>query len=105
MEPSALLPTTSKYAFATFLATNAGDVNGSHSNSDHYYTAARILAYQLLHAPETKSDLPFIVLVTPNIGDARRKQLTQDGAIVWEAAPVNPGSVHTYRYKRLARCA
>lgn len=80
-EPS-LAKTDSKYAFATFLASSDnGEI------ADKYFTAVRILAYQLHYAPETKSNgsVPLIVLVTPEISEEKRARLRRDGAIVWEA--------------------
>lgn len=72
-----------KYAFATFLAGNA-DLDENWEN-DHYFVATRILAYQLLHAPETSSrdkSIPFVVLVTENVSEEKRQRLRKDGAIV-----------------------
>ena len=65
----------SKYAFATFLT--GGD--------DHYFVGTRILTYQLLHAPDTRSRdraIPFIVLVTDSVHEEDRARLRKDGAIV-----------------------
>jgi alpha-N-acetylglucosamine transferase len=66
----------SKYAFATFLG---GDPN------DRYLIATRMLAYQLLYAPETRSSdaaIPLIVVVTKNVTEDRIERLQKDGAIV-----------------------
>lgn len=77
-------PVGSGNAFATFLtstSTNTADEDDSH---DHYYTAVRILIYQLLHALETRSKkcIPVIVLVTEEVPLRRRERLRNDGAIV-----------------------
>ena len=84
--------TDSAYAYATFLATSDSAVE-----EDKYFTAIRILAYQLLHAPETRTThhYPFIVLVTASVSEAKRNRLRRDGAIVWEAAPIDPGWIKT----------
>ncbi|KAK5130687.1 hypothetical protein LTR08_001848 [Meristemomyces frigidus] len=84
--------TNSTYAYATFLATNDSPLG-----EDKYYTATRILAYQLLHAPETRTTnhYPFIVLVTASVSEAKRERLRRDGAIVWEAPPFDAGWVTT----------
>lgn len=68
-----------KYAFATYLSAN--------ENEGHYFVATRLLAYQLLHAPETRSNksVPFIVLVSPDVKHEKRARLTKDGATVVEA--------------------
>ncbi|KAJ9627229.1 hypothetical protein H2203_003691 [Taxawa tesnikishii (nom. ined.)] len=79
----------SKYAFATFLAGPAGDKNDPDFNHDPYFVATRILAYQLLHAPETRSNdssIPFVVLVTDDVSEVKRERLRRDGAHVYPAA-------------------
>lgn len=85
-QPPSLKDVTSKYAFATFLAGQADDADdGAKGVNDHYFIATRILAYQLLHAPETRSrdeSIPFIVLVTDHVSEEKRNRLRMDGAIV-----------------------
>ncbi|KAF2152977.1 glycosyltransferase family 8 protein [Myriangium duriaei CBS 260.36] len=74
----------SKYAFATFLAGTDQELE---YKDDHYLIATRILAYQLLHANETRSsdpDIPFIVIVTDKVKEPSRERLRKDGAIVVE---------------------
>jgi alpha-N-acetylglucosamine transferase len=68
-----------KYAYATFLAGNGND-----DAEDVYYLGARLLAYQLIHAPETKSNnsIPFLVMVTHTVSEAKKDRLRQDGAEV-----------------------
>jgi alpha-N-acetylglucosamine transferase len=66
----------SKYAFATFLG---GEPN------EQYFIATRMLVYQLLYAPETRSrdeNIPIIVVVTKNVTEDRVARLRKDGAIV-----------------------
>ena len=68
----------------TFLAgttTNQSDPDYSH---DHYFEATRMLGYQLLHDPETKTrrSIPFLILVTEDVSHEKRDRLTKDGAIV-----------------------
>ena len=90
IETASLATTKSKYAFATFLAGDANVQEDIELSHDTYFVATRILAYQLLHAPETKSDnIPFIVLVTANVTEAKRERLRKDGAIVHEAEHVS----------------
>ena len=75
----------SKYAIATFLADNTGTYGAEGTEQDDYFIATRVLVYQLLHAPETRckdNSIPVIVLVTHDVSDAKRKQLTSDGAVV-----------------------
>lgn len=83
------------YAYATLLgAPSNGDDNMDH---DHYFVATRILAYQLLHAPETRSthNYPFIVVVTADVTEAKRERLRKDGAVVWEAPAIEAGWIQT----------
>lgn len=81
---------TAKFAYTTFLANWPRD-DEDNPNDDKYFLATRILAYQLLHAPETKSvhGYPFIVLVNEHVSAAKRERLAKDGAIVWEPKPVD----------------
>ncbi|KAJ5681051.1 hypothetical protein N7536_012190 [Penicillium majusculum] len=53
---------------------------------DPYFDAARILTYQLLHAPETRTRLaiPFVVFVHQNVDQEKRDRLQSDGAQVIE---------------------
>jgi hypothetical protein len=67
----ALLPLTGKpthnYAFTAFLAAPAE--GGDDDNDDLYFVGTRILIYQLLHDPETRTNnsYPFVVLVTEDV--------------------------------------
>ena len=77
------------YAFVSFLSmTNEdGDLDDPVVYNDKvHFIAARMLAYQLLHAPETrtKKNYPFIVAVTPEITQGIRSRLVSDGAQVIE---------------------
>ncbi|KAK0114028.1 hypothetical protein ONS95_014270 [Cadophora gregata] len=74
------LPSSPRYAYATLLT----------SDDERYYTAVRVLAYQLLADPETKTQtrtnlsipIPFIVMVTSGVPSHQRRQLILDGAQV-----------------------
>jgi len=68
-----------KYAYATFLAGQEND-----DAEDVYFLGARLLAYQLLRAPETKSNnsIPFLVMVTQTVSELKKDRLRQDGAEV-----------------------
>ncbi|KAI7351820.1 hypothetical protein KC336_g22481, partial [Hortaea werneckii] len=66
-----------RYAYATFLAGDSSALaEDKILEHDKYFVATRILAYQLLHAPETKSkhDYPFIVLVTSDVSTEKRER-------------------------------
>ncbi|KAH8697888.1 nucleotide-diphospho-sugar transferase [Talaromyces proteolyticus] len=77
-----------RYAIATFLSEDPSEEN---SPEDYYFLATRILAYQLLHDPATRcnrTNIPFVVLVTDEVNEAKRNQLTRDGAKVVRAQDI-----------------
>jgi alpha-N-acetylglucosamine transferase len=78
-EPTELKDIKSKYAYATFLAGN-----DKSEEEDVYLLGARLLAYQLIHDPKTKSkkSIPFVVIVTKTVSPAKKQRLQKDGAIV-----------------------
>lgn len=72
-----------KYAYATIL-TAEGDVEYP-DVQEPYLKAARLLTYQLLHNPVTRNsteEIPFLVLVTPDIPQRHRDILAGDGATI-----------------------
>jgi len=78
-------PNESPYAFVTLLAPNPLHDNVTVADDeDEYFVATRVLAYQLLHAPETatNSSIPFVVFCTPAILKSQLDMLRQDGATV-----------------------
>jgi len=92
---------TSRNAFATLLG--APPVNDTENPEwDKYFTATRILTYQLVHAPETRTkvDIPLIVLVTSQLPLQYRRQLEREGAIVKEVQSVDSGGVETTAKER-----
>jgi alpha-N-acetylglucosamine transferase len=73
----------SKYAFVTLLAGDSMHPNDPENLHDNYLIATRILAYQIMHAPETKSnDVPFVVLATKAVHINKIERLRRDGATV-----------------------
>lgn len=80
----------SNYAFATFLAETANEATEAEED-DKYLICTRMLAYQLLHDPETRTNnsIPFIVLVSPGVSQWKRHRLQSEGATVVEASAVN----------------
>ncbi|KAF2396365.1 nucleotide-diphospho-sugar transferase [Trichodelitschia bisporula] len=80
----------SRRAYATFYSTHMV----SDDLPDPYFTATRVLAWQLLHRPETrmKHTLPFLVLVPPHVSAGRRAILEKDGAIVVPVANLTPSN-------------
>ncbi|KAF4209904.1 hypothetical protein CNMCM5878_004993 [Aspergillus fumigatiaffinis] len=79
-------PCDGHFALTTFLAGDYDGKEGDHDDDDTYFVAARILTYQLLHAPRTRlqSPTPFIVLVTKDVRESKRQRLRDDGASVVE---------------------
>jgi len=84
---SALLSPKSRspYAYVTLLASNPKFDNMTISDDeDEYFVAVRVLAYQLLHAPNTGTDssIPFVVLATPDVAQSKLERLRKDGVTV-----------------------
>ncbi|KAL9623537.1 MAG: hypothetical protein Q9160_002218 [Pyrenula sp. 1 TL-2023] len=91
VQPSDSHSHTPKYAFATFLTGTSANVTDKDDNHDNYLVATRILIYQLLHAPETRSKtkIPIVALVTKEVPESKRARLRKDGAIVKEVRHVH----------------
>jgi hypothetical protein len=74
-------------AYATHLVT----ANDDGHDEDHHFTAVRVLIYQLLHQPQTRSsptDIPILVLVSPSVSELKRQTLISEGASVVPVQPV-----------------
>jgi alpha-N-acetylglucosamine transferase len=76
-------------AYVTFLSTR----NENDNYQDPYFNATRLLAYKLLHDPETKTTqgIPFLVMVTATVDQWKRDQLIEEGATVFEVDYINIG--------------
>lgn len=96
--PTELTDVKSKNAYATFLAGNEMS-----EDEDVYFLGARLLAYQLIYDAKTRTreSIPFVVIVTKTVSEAKKDRLRKDGAIVvvvedlvaeWiaERDPINP---------------
>jgi alpha-N-acetylglucosamine transferase len=83
--------TPERRAYATFLSTRITDL----SQEDTYFTAVRVLSYQLLHAPETRTNLsiPFVVMVPPHVSMKKREILAAEGAIILPVDNLAPDTV------------
>jgi alpha-N-acetylglucosamine transferase len=79
-----------KYAFATYLSTRLAN----ESERDPYFTATRVLDYQLLHQPSTRTrqNTPLLVLVPPHVSEAKRQILREEGATVMPVDLLTPSS-------------
>ena len=79
-----------RLAYVTFLTgSNTGgeaeltpSADADNLEDDKYFQAVRILLWQFIHKPETRTKHDTIVMVTPSVSQARRDQLKKDGAIV-----------------------
>ncbi|KAE8329362.1 nucleotide-diphospho-sugar transferase [Aspergillus sergii] len=83
-----------KYAFATII-TGEGDTETE--VKDAYFTATRLLTYQLLYSPQTKSrsgHIPFLVLVTQDVPQEQRDILTKQGATIIPAEILEREWIH-----------
>ena len=82
---------SSQFAIATFLTGPPENPNdGKDPDADPYYIATRVIAYQILHAPETRCNrsISFVVLVTSTVSESAKQQLRLDGANVVEAEDI-----------------
>lgn len=80
----------SRYAFVSFLGAEAAGNDTEDLSKDKYFTAVRVLAYQLLHSLETRTthNYPFVVLVTPEVCSF----LIQNDCLPMEAPGTTPPS-------------
>jgi hypothetical protein len=62
--------------------------------AEHYFQSVRLLTYQLLYSPSTRSNtsypIPLLTLVPPTLSKRNRQRLTSDGAILVDAEPLTP---------------
>ena len=74
----------SPYAFVAFLAGNWQHREFEDDNEDTYFYSTRVMGYQLMHNPETRSNtsIPFVVLTTKGVSERKRARLRKDGAVV-----------------------
>lgn len=71
-----------KYAYATFL--NRPFQKLESDDDDRYFVMARMMAYQLLHDPvtRTRKNFPFLVLTSEGVEESKIERLRKDGATV-----------------------
>lgn len=72
-----------RFAYVTFLSGTIDQE--SDLEEDNYFVATRILVWQLLHKPETRTTngIDVVVMVTPSVSESRRNRLAKDGAIIY----------------------
>ena len=82
----------SPYAFVAFLAGNWQHQEFADDSEDEYFYATRVMGYQLMHNPDTRTNtsIPFVVLTTRAVSERKRARLHRDGArvIVVDDVPV-----------------
>lgn len=67
-------------AYATFFSTRVEN----DTVQDDYFTAVRVLTYQILHHPETRTklDIPLLISVPPHVSAYKRQILADEGATI-----------------------
>jgi alpha-N-acetylglucosamine transferase len=78
-----------KLGYVTWL----GKTGTGSDSEDVYFLATRILVYQILHDPVTRSpnSLPIVVMTTPDVAPSNRARLIKDGATVHEIDFITEG--------------
>ncbi|KAF1951473.1 nucleotide-diphospho-sugar transferase [Byssothecium circinans] len=71
-----------KLAYVVLLSGTIDSAQGDDLEKDNYFIATRILIWQLLHVPESRTKHDVIVMVTPSVTQSRVDRLKKDGAIV-----------------------
>lgn len=73
-------------AYVTFFTGTEANKSDPDIDNDVYFVATRILGYQLMHSPKTRTqrNIPFVILVPPDVVPAKRDRFERDGAIVIE---------------------
>ena len=74
----------SPFAFVAFLAANYQHREFQDDDEDTYFYSTRVMGYQLMHHPETRTNtsIPFVVLTTKGVSERKRARLRKDGAVV-----------------------
>ncbi|MCJ1279427.1 hypothetical protein MMC21_007251 [Puttea exsequens] len=96
-------PPRPKLAYVTFLSSTTVD-NNAPDDEDHYFTGARVLAYQLLHDPKTRTrkNIPFVVAVSRDVPSSKRERLIKDGAQIQEVERLTADWIETeHRYSEV----
>jgi alpha-N-acetylglucosamine transferase len=91
-KPSPAPRKPSKYAYVIFLSDDVVPESQTNMDEDLYFVATRILLYQLIHAPETRTKLyDVVVVVTPSVREEKRQRIRDDGAIIHELEHLDNG--------------
>ncbi|QDS73104.1 hypothetical protein FKW77_000723 [Venturia effusa] len=79
MKGEGILPRQNR-AYATFFSTRVEN----DTIQDDYFTAVRVLTYQMLHHPatRTKLDIPLLILVPPHVSEYKKQVLADEGATI-----------------------
>lgn len=87
-------PNSRNVAYVTFFTDTVMQGKDHYTyEDDHYFIALRILIYQMMHAPETRTreSIPFVVLVTPDVSEEKKSRIRSDGALVREVDKIEDG--------------
>ncbi|KAF2638165.1 nucleotide-diphospho-sugar transferase [Massarina eburnea CBS 473.64] len=71
-----------KLAYVVLLSGTVDSAQSDDLEKDNYFIATRILVWQLLHVPESRTKHDVIVMITPSVSQSRRDRLEKDGAIL-----------------------
>lgn len=71
-------------AFVTFLEGFDNGNKNATDDEDIYHLATRVLVYQLLYGPDTRTvtSIPFVVMATEDVAQHERARLEKDGATI-----------------------
>ncbi|KAH8598349.1 nucleotide-diphospho-sugar transferase [Bisporella sp. PMI_857] len=83
-----------RLAYAIYLSGTSAPETDNSIDADNYLIATRILIYQLLYAPSTRTKLniPVLILATPDVDDHKLERLAKDGASIIRLDFVTEGS-------------
>ncbi|RDW82815.1 hypothetical protein BP6252_03927 [Coleophoma cylindrospora] len=89
-EVSSLKRPEERLAYATYLAPTRPEPEND--DDDNYFIACRMVAYQIMHAPETKTNrsIPFVVMVHHELRQSKKDRLKRDGAVIVEVEGIRP---------------
>ena len=91
---------SSPHAFCVFLREL--EAKPKKGEEDHYFTSTRMLIYQLLHDPETRTNtsIDFVVMVANNVPKEKQDRLRRDGAIVTQVEEIRIDWIKPRRSRR-----
>ncbi|BFZ55245.1 hypothetical protein PYCC9005_002285 [Savitreella phatthalungensis] len=81
-----------RYAYSTLLSSHLEDDSDEAIEADIFILLVRLLSYQILHNPDTRTrrGIPFVVNILPTVPDKVALLLEKEGAIVRRIEPIMP---------------